>query len=107
VNPKEKEQQAMSNEKPAPKLGAGHLSAMGRLGLAELRAAAVFSESNIVQPAPYGIVGTKTPGEVQDDREASVREAEEQSHSVLDGRLEDADRGSATQEREPPQLEME
>lgn len=40
----------MSDDKPEPKIGAGHASAMARLGLAELRAAVVFSESNVVQP---------------------------------------------------------
>jgi hypothetical protein len=65
----------MSEEKAKPKFGAGHANAMARLGLAELRAAVVFSESNVVQPSPYGIYGTKTPGEVQNERGGSSRDA--------------------------------
>jgi hypothetical protein len=97
----------MSTEKPEPKFGAGHFSAMARLGLAELRAAAVFSESNIVQPSPYGIVGTKTPGEVQDDRKASARDASEPSESVFDGRMGEPDPSRDQEEREPSQPERD
>jgi hypothetical protein len=96
----------MSNDEHKPKIGAGHASAMGRLGLAELRAAVVFSESNVVQPAPYGLYGTKTPGEVQEDREASAREPEAERTSVIDGRLSEVDQ-SEDQDREPPQPERE
>jgi hypothetical protein len=97
----------MSSEKPEPKIGAGHASAMARLGLSELRAAAVFPESNVVQPAPYGLYGTKTPGEVEEAKEASARDSEERSSSVFDGRLEATNRESDSQDREPPQPERE
>jgi hypothetical protein len=97
----------MVAENPEPKIGAGHFGAMARLGLAELRAASVFSESNIVQPSPYGIAGTKTPGEVQEDREASAREATEPSGSVFDGRMGEPDLSSEREEREPPEPEKE
>jgi hypothetical protein len=87
----------MSEETPEPKIGAGHASAMARLGLAELRAAFVFSESNIVQPSPYGIYGTKTPGEVQEERKSDSRDPGDDLPSVLRGRGmepdEDPDRG--------------
>lgn len=60
----------MSDDKPEPKLSAGHASAMVRLGLAELRAAVVFSESNVVQPSPYGIYSNENarrgPGRPQE-----------------------------------------
>jgi hypothetical protein len=98
----------MSSETSEPKIGAGHASAMARLGLAELRAAFVFSESNVTQPAPYGLYGTKTPGEVQDERKASARDSDDQqSPSVFGGRLEDWGGGSKESDREPPQQERE
>ena len=57
----------MTEEKPDPKLGAGHASAMFRQGLAELRAA-LYPESNVAQPPQGGIYGTLTPGEVMQER---------------------------------------
>jgi hypothetical protein len=77
------------------KIGEGHLSAMGRQGLRELRAA-MYTESNVAQPAEYGIYGTKTPGEVAEARRPDERELEEegQGRSIVDERLEAAkDRG--------------
>jgi hypothetical protein len=97
----------MSNDKPKPQMGAGHWDAMKRLGLAELRAAVVFSESNIVQPPPYGIFGTKTPGEVQDELKASVREADDKPGSVFEGRLNDKGSEGKDDGRESPEIEME
>lgn len=55
-----------------PKIGAGHASAMFRLGLRELRAF-FFPESNVAQPSEYGIWGTRTPGEVAADRRDDPR----------------------------------
>lgn len=46
-----------------PKIGAGHASAMFRLGLRELRAV-FFPESNVAQQSEYGVFGTRTPGEI-------------------------------------------
>lgn len=97
----------MSNDEPKPKIGSEHFGAMARLGLAELRAAVVFSESNVVQPAPYGLYGTKTPGEVQDDRKESAREPEAEAPSVLDSRLGETTPDRGEQDREPPQPERE
>jgi hypothetical protein len=91
----------VSEEKPEPKIGAGHASAMARLGLAELRAAAVCSESNIVQPSPYGIYGTKTPGEVQEERKSSSKDAGDEPPSVLNGRMADSDRDQGGDQDEP------
>jgi hypothetical protein len=92
----------MPDEKQEPKIGAGHASAMARLGLAELRAAFVVSDSNIVQPSPYGIYGTKTPGEVQEERRSSSRDAGDDPPSMPDGRHEsgarDQDRGNEQRE---------
>lgn len=96
----------MTNDKPDPKIGAGHASAMARQGLAELRAA-LYSDSNVAQPPQYGLYGTKTPGEVQEDREASVREPEEPASSVFGGRMEAADQTGERDEREPREPEMD
>ena len=99
----------MSEEKSKSKIGAGHASAMARLGLAELRAAVVFSESNVVQPSPYGIYGTKTPGEVQEERKSSSKDAGDEQPSILHGRGMDAekeDKGEDS-EPEPPRAERE
>jgi hypothetical protein len=77
------------------KIGEGHFSAMGRQGIRELRAA-MYPESNVAQPAEYGIYGTKTPGEVAEARRPDERDLEEegQGRSIVDERLEQAkDRG--------------
>lgn len=67
----------MSGEKePKPKIGAEHASAMWRQGLREMRAA-FYPESNVSQPAEYGVYGTKTPGEVAQDRRADARDPED------------------------------
>lgn len=88
---------ARSDEYSQP-MGAGHASAMFRLGLAEIRAASTFSESNITQPSPYGIYGVATPQEVLADKQGEVREQDEQP-SILGDRLEQAERQAV--EREP------
>lgn len=49
------------------KIGAGHLSAMGRLGFRELRNAANPSRESIAD-TEMGLYGTKTPGEVSEER---------------------------------------
>ncbi|MFO0835825.1 MAG: hypothetical protein U0638_12700 [Phycisphaerales bacterium] len=54
---------------PQPKLGAGALGAMGRLGLHELRSVVqAFPDSNVVQPTEMGVLGTKSAQEVVDER---------------------------------------
>jgi hypothetical protein len=69
----------------APKIGAGHASAMFRQGLSELRGA-LYPGSNVAQPAQYGLYGTKTPGEVAEARR-SDGEFNEEKGSVLDSRM--------------------
>lgn len=49
------------------KIGAGHASAMARLGLRELRGS-LYPESNVAQQTEYGLYGTRTPGEVAEAR---------------------------------------
>jgi hypothetical protein len=98
----------MAREESTQKIGAGHASAMFRQGLAELRGA-LYPESNVAQPTVYGIYGTKTPGEVMQERQGESRDPDEQP-SILDERLKqaelqrDADKG---REPEPPQQERE
>ena len=87
------------------KIGEGHISAMGRQGMRELRAA-MYPESNVAQPAEYGIYLTKTPGEVEEARRPDERDLEEegQSRSIVDERLERAkdqgDRDDGTKDRD-------
>jgi hypothetical protein len=99
----------MSDDKPQPKIGAGHASAMFRLGLAELRAAVAFSESNIIQPSPYGIYGTKTPGEVQEERQSSSQDRGDYPPPALsERRLESGEeRGRDEPDPEPPPVGRE
>ena len=73
------------------KMGQGSLEAAARQGLRELRAAC-YTDSNIAQPAEYGMYGTKTPGEIAEDRRGDARDLEEEKSqgSVLGERLEQA-----------------
>lgn len=93
------------NELP-PKIGAGHASAMYRLGLAELRAAVVPSDSNIVQPAQYGLYGTKTPGEIMQEKRLDVRDLDEQP-SILDDKLNQAETPRGVREPAPREPERD
>lgn len=78
------------------KIGAGHLSAMARLGLRELRGA-LYPQSNVAQPSELGLYGTATPHEVHQARHGE-REAEgaerndgaEGQESIVASRLEQA-----------------
>ncbi len=91
------------------KIGEGHASAMVRQGLRELRGA-MYTGSNVAQPAEYGLYGTKTPGEVAEARRADDRglEDEMQGRSIFDNRLprsrdrDDRDEGPA-----PPDLDRD
>ena len=95
----------MARQESTPKLGAGHASAMFRQGLAELRAA-LYPESNVAQPAMYGIAGTKTPGEVMQDKQGDVRDPDEKP-SILDERLAQVEKGDAGREPEPREPERD
>src|SRR5688500_15597372 len=94
----------------APKIGSGHAEAMLRLGLREARAM-WYPESNVAQPDEYGLFGTKTPGEVAADRQASERDLNEepQRGSVLDGLNQGMEqpREEREMEREEPEMERE
>lgn len=86
----------MSNSEKNTKIGEGHLGAMGRLGLSELRAAA-YPESNVARHGEYGLYGTLTPGEVAEARRGEDRDFHEEKprDSVLGDRMQQA------KEREP------
>lgn len=88
-----------------PKIGAGHASAMFRQGLAELRGA-LYPESNVAQPPQYGIYGTKTPGEVMQEKQAEGRDPDEQP-SVLEERMKPQAQERDSQERQRPGMERE
>jgi hypothetical protein len=93
----------MSGEKQTPKISAGHASAIARLGLAELRAA-LYSESNIAQSAQYGIFGTRTSGEVVQERGTWGRDLDEQQPSAIAERVQcgqGADKVPEHETREP------
>lgn len=95
----------MAREETKPKIGAGHASAMFRQGLAELRAAA-FPDGNVAQPPQYGLYGTRTPGEVMQERSGEGRDPDEQP-SVLDKHLKQAEQARDGRESEPPEPSRE
>lgn len=96
----------MTRDNDIPKMGAGHASAMFRQGLSELRGA-LYPESNVAQPTVYGIYGTKTPGEVMQEKQGESRDPDEQP-SILDERLKQAEQQrDADKGRESPQHERE
>lgn len=82
----------MSKNEDRPKIGAGHAQAMLRQGLAELRSA-VYPGSNVAQPPQYGLYGTKTPGEVMQEKQLDSRDPDEQPRSILDEHLRRAESG--------------
>ncbi|MBL9118509.1 MAG: hypothetical protein JNL80_01185 [Phycisphaerae bacterium] len=68
------------------KWGSGHMKAMAKQGLAELRGL-MYTGSNVAQPTEYGIFGKETPSEVAASREGAASKDEP---SVLDDALESA-----------------
>ena len=75
------------------KIGEGHFSAWMRQGLRELRGA-LYPDSNVAQSPEYGLYGTKTPGEVAEDRRGNDSDLEDErpkeTGSVLSGRMQEA-----------------
>lgn len=82
------------------KIGEGSLEAAARQGLRELRAAC-YTDSNVAQPAEYGMYGTKTPGEIAEDRRGDGRDPEDEMSqgSVLGERLREAESRADRDER--------
>jgi len=83
-------------EKATGKIGDGHLRAMAKQGLEELRAA-LYPGSNIAQPTGYGVFGKETPGEVAMQREGP--DADQEPKSVVGERLEAVDARWDAQEK--------
>jgi hypothetical protein len=73
----------MASDEGKAKLGSTALSGYWRQGLAELRAAAPYGDSQIAQPTNYAMPGMATPGEVTQAR----REDLSQDQSSLDSRI--------------------
>jgi hypothetical protein len=96
-------------DKTPAKWGSEHAPAMLRQGLRELRGA-VYPESNIAQQPEYGVWGTKTPGEVAEDRRGDGRDLEDEAskdgHSILGDRMREAE-SRDTSGREDKGMEME
>lgn len=90
----------MSDKEPM-KIGAGHASAMFRQGLSELRAA-MYPDSNVAQPPQYGLYGTKTPGEVMEEKQSESRDPDERP-SVLAQRMDAGTPGKADRESRQPE----
>jgi len=79
-----------TQDRIAPKVGAGHASAMWRLGLSELRGA-MYQQAG--EPTPYGIYGTKLPSEIAQERAGDVQVPTSPDHehgSILDSYVRDA-----------------
>jgi len=85
------------------KIGEEHLSAWARQGLREVRGA-LYPESNVAQQPEYGLYGTKTPGEVAQDRRGEERDLEDErppaGDSVLASRLKQAEERGGREQRE-------
>lgn len=79
------------------KIGDGHVRAMAKQGLEELRAV-LYPGSNIAQPTGYGIFGKETPGEVAMQRDGP--EADQEGGSVLGERFKVAE--ARREGKEPP-----
>jgi hypothetical protein len=78
---------------------------MFRQGLAELRAA-MYPDGNVAQPAQYGLYGTRTPGEVMQERKAEGRDVDEQP-SVVDERVRQTETGGDGREPDSKEPEKE
>ena len=92
-------------EKVSPKIGEGHLAAMARLGGLEVRGA-LYTESNVAQPAEYGIFGTATPGEVAEARR-SPDMSDKGSPSILNDTMNRAADRSSDRSARDREVEME
>lgn len=96
----------MAAEENDPKIGAGHFGAMARQGLAELRAA-LYTDSNVAQPAQYGMAGVPTPSEVSNARAEVYQEPLADSRSAVEERLPSPEPIHDGRDDKPRQLERE
>lgn len=99
-------QKNTARKEKAPKIGAGHASAMFRQGLAELRGA-MYQQSNVAQPTQFGIYGVATPQEIVQAKQDESRDPDERP-SILSEKLKEAEQQRETdREPEPPQQEKD
>jgi hypothetical protein len=63
--------------------------------------------SIVAQRAQYGLYGTKTPGEVAEARKSEERDLNEEPRSILEERLQQAEKARDGREPEPPAMEKE
>ena len=93
-----------------PKVGAGHLQAMGRQGLHELRNA-LYPASNVAAPSDAGAYGVALPSEIAAQRHEDLQPGEAPATSIIDSRIKAADRqvnlSPAEHSRTEPMLERE
>jgi hypothetical protein len=92
------------------KIGDGHVAAMGRLGVHELRNS-LFTESNVAQKNPeYGAYATATPGEVtearREDRPDFAEDKTGDRGSILGDRIRQAE-GRDVQGRDDKDMGMD
>lgn len=92
----------MSKGDKTPKIGATHLAAMARMGLRELRSA-MFPDSNVAQQPELGLYGTRTSGEITNDRRTEDKQQEQNPPSVVEEHVKAAERAG----REPGRAERD
>ena len=88
------------------KIGEGHMSAMARQGLRELRGS-LYTGSNIAQQPEYGLYGTMTPGEIADARrdQPALSMEEEGTKSPLQESMQESK--GVTQEKGAKEIGLE
>lgn len=74
------------------KIGSGHAKAMLRQGLSEIRGA-MYQDSNVAQPAEFGIYGKKTAQEVVAEKRPQEADREDQPRRTLEDREKQMDAG--------------
>ena len=94
----------MNEQEADVKIGAGHASAMFRQGLSELRAA-LYTDSNVAQPPQAGMYGTRTQGEVMQERGTYGGGSHEEPSSVLQERIQQVEKEAP--QHEPPEPDRE
>jgi hypothetical protein len=79
------------------KIGEGHLEAMGRLGLKELRNAMTPSRESVAD-SEIGLYGTQTQGEIAQARGGPGQGLEQESPGSYQSMLRDASRGAGQEQ---------
>lgn len=82
------------------------LGAAWRQGLREL-GAALYGAGTAAQPPEYGMIGTKTPGEVAEGRRSVEMNVHEEPRRSLDDRLKETEAGREPEAPQKDQREMD